>query len=801
MAKAGTTARQTAFRTAQYSFSLGEISPRLLSRMDLTYYGTGLALCRNFVPSVLGGVYNRPGTRFIAYCADETRRPRLIPFRFSKGAGQSYILLFGHLFVRVLMNGAEVLYPPGDPNAGQPVGFATPYTEADLPALTYVQSADVMTLTHPNYDPYELTRTDHHVWSLTAATFAPTLAAPGSGDIALTKGGSGSGTTWRYVVTWETESGEESLPSPEKTVDHASSLSSTNYVDIVASNPPTGAVYADIYRYRSGVFGWIGNTTAGNAFRDDGISPKLDQTPPRARNPMYGANNRPAAVAYFQQRLAFGGSYNSPETLWLSQAGAYHNFSLSEPLRDSDAITASLIGDDVDQIRHLVPLGKNLLILARGGVWTLARGDKALTPALEGGLNAEVAYGASLVRPIRAGTDCLYVQEGGHIVRAVDYDLSRDGLTATDVSILSEHLLRQQTIVEWAWAQIPGRVVWAVRDDGVLLSLSYLKEEKITGWAWHDTAGIFESVATIPEPDAATGVTAVEDAVYVVVRRWLGGQWRRCIERFASRSVSDVRAAFHLDAGLSWDNPTAIQDVTVDGDGYVQVTAPGHGLSDGDWIDLEGIEGVDGLNGRRLIAGFPLTADSFRVYVSGDDLGTGDDQGMPGAQISGAYQQGGLVRKAVSTVTGLDHLEGEQVSVLNDGSVEGPYTVTDGAITLLRPGSRVHVGISYFSDLQTLPIMSAVSVEMRSRMKRLTQVGLFLHQARGVMVGPDADHLEEFVQRDAAVPLGDPTQPTTGLVEITVPATWTRDGQIFVRQADPLPLELLGAVPAFEVGS
>lgn len=799
MAKAGTTARQTAFRTLQSSFTGGEYSPRLLARMDLDTYKAGLALCRNFVVLPHGGVQNRSGTRFVAYVANEAKRPRLIPFRFSKGAGQAYVLEFGDLYCRVFMNGAPVLYSSG-PDEGDPVGFVTPYTEADLPALTYVQSADVMTLTHPAYDPRELTRTAHDAWSLTTATFAPTLAAPVSGDITLTKGGSGSGTTWKYVVTWETESGEESLASPEKTQDHASSLSSTNYIDITAANPPTGAVYANVYRYRSGVFGWIGNTTSGNAFRDDGISPKLDQTPPRSRNPMYGANNRPAAVAYFQQRLAFGGSYNSPETLWLSQAGAYHNFSISEPLRDSDAITASLIGDDVDQIRHLVPLGRNLLILARSGVWTLARGDKALTPALEGGLNAEVAYGASLVRPLRAGTDCLYVQEGGHIVRAVDYSLDRDGLLAADVSILSEHLTRQQTILEWCWAQIPGRVVWAVRDDGVLLSLSYLKEEKITGWAWHDTAGLFESVATIPEPDAATGVTAVEDAVYVVVRRWLGGQWRRCIERFASRSVSDVRAYFGVDCGLSWDNPVDITGVAVDGDGYVQVTAPGHGLSDGDWIDLEGVQGVEGLNGRRLLAGLPITTDTFRVYVSGDDLDTPDDQGMPGDQISGTYQQGGLVRKAVSTVSGLDHLEGEQVSVLNDGSVEGPYTVTDGAVTLLRPGSRVHVGLGYTSMIRTLPIMSPASTEMRARYKRVTSLQLYVESSRGIFAGPTPDTLEEYLQRSDEA-LGDPTRPTTGMIELTIPATWNADGQVYVATSDPLPLEVLGVAPAFEVGS
>jgi hypothetical protein len=67
-----------------------------------------------------------------------------------------------------------------------------------------------------------------------------------------------------------------------------------------------------------------------------------------------------------------------------------------------------------------------------------------------------------------------------------------------------------------------------VRDDGVLLSLTYLKEQEVYGWARHDTQGQVISIATIPEDR--------EDAVYAVVRRYrpnFGFQYM--VERFASR--------------------------------------------------------------------------------------------------------------------------------------------------------------------------------------------------------------------------------------------------------------------------
>src|SRR3982750_2068119 len=95
--------RDTALRTVVASMTNGEISPRLYGRVDIPQYGAGLALCRNFYSLPHGGVANRPGTRFIAYISDEAHKPRLIPFRFSQGAGQNYILLFENLKFRVIM--------------------------------------------------------------------------------------------------------------------------------------------------------------------------------------------------------------------------------------------------------------------------------------------------------------------------------------------------------------------------------------------------------------------------------------------------------------------------------------------------------------------------------------------------------------------------------------------------------------------------------------------------------------------------------------------------------------------------
>lgn len=156
----------------QRSFTSGEIAPSLQSRADLTKYITGLNRCENFFVRAQGGVYSRPGYKFIGEQDDSSRKGRLIPFSFN--VEQTYMLVFEHLKLRVIKDGGFVLA------GGGPAIFelATPYTEDDLPRLVFTQSADVMTIVHPDYDPRNLNRLADDNWTLTTINYASTVTAP-----------------------------------------------------------------------------------------------------------------------------------------------------------------------------------------------------------------------------------------------------------------------------------------------------------------------------------------------------------------------------------------------------------------------------------------------------------------------------------------------------------------------------------------------------------------------------------------------------------------------------------------------
>jgi hypothetical protein len=140
----------------------------------------------------------------------------------------------------------------------------------------------------------------------------------------------------------------------------------------------------------------------------------------------------------------------------------------------------------------------------------------------------------------------------GSVVRNLIYQFSVNGYMGDNISIISQHLFTGQNIIEMAYQQEPDSIIWAVRDDGVLLSLTYLREQEVIAWTHHDTAGLFESVAVIP--NTTLGI----NEVWVVVNR--GGT--RFIERLAKRDMgTDIKNYMMLDCAVT-QNTTATKTVT-----------------------------------------------------------------------------------------------------------------------------------------------------------------------------------------------------------------------------------------------
>ncbi len=280
----------------QRSFTGGELAPELYARTDQTKYATGLRTCRNFLVQRHGGAANRPGTMYVASVKDRTKAVRLVKFVFNDE--QTYVLEFGERYLRVVraggqlvasdaaawatateytvadlvINGGVTYYcttahtsgAPSEPGVGSAwpsswyaltdgiYEIPTPYLEADLATLQVVQSADVVTLVHPNYAPRELRRTAHTRWTLDLIAFGPSAAVPTA--LAVAGGAAGNVLYWA-VTAIAGDTGEEGLPA---LINAVGKVPSAGTPTTLTWDPVPGALGYNVYRSDGGAYGLIG---------------------------------------------------------------------------------------------------------------------------------------------------------------------------------------------------------------------------------------------------------------------------------------------------------------------------------------------------------------------------------------------------------------------------------------------------------------------------------------------------------------------------------------------------------------
>lgn len=253
----------------------------------------------------------------------------------------------------------------------------------------------------------------------------------------------------------------------------------------------------------------------------------------------------PGVVAYFQERRAYASTQNNPDTYYMSQPGAFTDMDSSIPSVDSDAITGTPWAQQVNGIQFMTPMPGGVVIFTGAGLWQLSGGNaNALTPA-DQDVQPQSRYGcSSTVPPIPINFHILSLRENNGIVYDYVYNFFANIYTGSDLTVFSSHLFQGRTITQWAYAEKPSKLVWAVRDDGVMLSLTYIAEQEEQGWARHDTNGLFIGVCGIEEPPV--------DAIYTIVQRNVNGVWPYYAERFDNRLWTSAEDCFCVDAGLTY---------------------------------------------------------------------------------------------------------------------------------------------------------------------------------------------------------------------------------------------------------
>ena len=330
-----------------------------------------------------------------------------------------------------------------------------------------------------------------------------------------------------------------------------------------------------------------------------------------------------------------------------------------------------------------------------------------------------------------------------------------------------------------AYQQDNDSIVWFVRNDGLLLAMTYLYEQEVIAWSHHETDGEVESVAVVP----ADGY----DELWISVKR---GN-RRFIERMVQRLDStDPQDQFFVDSGISYDIPLNISAISQADPGVITVTS--HGFSNGDFVDLSDIVGMTELNTNRYKVA-NVTTHTFELTEedTGDDIDTTEFT---------AYVSGGYARKCYTTFSGLDHLEGKFVTILGNGEVYPQQEVISGEITLTRVCSKIHAGLPYSCDLETLNVEKELKDgTIQGVPVKIANVTFRLLNSRGGWIGPNFDTLYEgFIPE--RVRLGLAPELFSGDVRLGLGAGYEDGGRVCYRQVDPLPVTISAVIPEVRVG-
>jgi hypothetical protein len=781
--------------TSTYILEFGDKYIRFVSNgasvLEAPFNVTGITNANPAVVTVPGNNFNNGDWVFITGVNGMTQ----INGRFYQIAVLGSLVTLSDVNGNVINSLALPAYINGG-TASRVYTIPSPYLAADLALLKYAQSASVMTLTHPNYVPMNLTLTAPTNWTLTPVPFGTMTVPPSTVSGSASTSGSAN---YSYVVTSVDGNGQESQASNAATVANAVNIGATAGTITISWSTVTGADHFNVYKAELSIsspvpvgaaYGFVG-TANSNAvsFVDSNITPDFSTTPPIKQLP-FAAGNNPGTFAYFQQRATYGGSNANPLTFYMSQPGIFNDFDKSNPVQDDDAITATIVSSQVNAIKNFVPMPGGLIALTAKGAWLINGGSSAVptsvavTPA-----NIQAtpqAYnGASDVPPIVVNEDVIYVQAKGSIVRDLEYNIYANIYTGSDISILSNHLFFGFTITQWAWVEEPYKIIWAIRSDGKLLSLTYVKDQKIKGWAQHDTLGLFQSVASISEGQ--------NDVIYVVVKRFIGGRFVQMIERMANRLfIYGAEDAWAVDCGTQSALPTPNANLTATSStGACTFTADQPVFSAGTVGQVLRMGG-----GIATITAFitPTQVVGTLTQPISQTLPE-DPTNTPVPATPGNWS----IARQFTVFSNLDYLNGQVVSILADGSVLPQQVVTNGTVTLSVPASKVTVGLAFVAQAQTM-YLDVGEPTIQGKRKKINALSVRAKESRGLYVGRGFNTLVPVKEMNPAVFLGTPVPLVTGDERVIMDPLWDVPGQLCMQVSDPVPCTILGVIPEISVG-
>lgn len=412
----------------------------------------------------------------------------------------------------------------------------------------------------------------------------------------------------------------------------------------------------------------------------------------------------PTSVRIHEGRMWWAGLNG----VWGSISDAYDSFDETF-IGDAGPINRTVGSGPVDTINWILGL-KGMLLGAQGAEYSVRSSslDEPLTPT-NFNMKASSTQGSGPVEALKVDQTGYYVNRSSTKVFDISFDLSAYDYTSTDLMALAPEL-GLPGIVRIDCQRLPDTRLHCIRSDGTAIVAVSNKKEDVLAWVPIETDGYIEDVAVLPANDGD-----LDDQVYYVVRRTIGGADVRYLEKWAQE------------------------------------------------IDCRGDNALC------------MLADSYVTY-----------SGVP-----------------TTSVTGLDHLEGESVVVWADGADVGTddsaatwtqaYAVSGGSITLAQAASNVVVGLGYTASFKSAKLGSGLGGSPLNQQKNIKHIGLVMADMhpRGVRYGPGLDVLDDMPLIEDGAEIGTSTQANYDQNTIEFPGHWTTDLRVCLLAQAPRPVTVL----------
>ena len=843
----------------KYAFVAGEISPTLFGRTDLTKYDLGLAKAMNFFVDFRGGLSSRPGTEFIDNVG--IANTRMFTFEFAPDVANSYVVMFGDHFVRFYQDGGLVVsggvaYEVTTPFGADDLEGLTVEQYRDLLRITSTDFP-IYNLVRHDHTNWELAIEDVSPYISGPLITSSSSSAAGSASVIFavtkvladgTESAAGPPAKISGIVNYTATEGAVSIvwQADPDAVYYNVYRSVVATTEVLSSGSPLGYV----------------GRAHGTKFTDSNIVPDFTNVPPTFNNPFapgavekiaissggtgytdfasgvgitdptgtqfvgqaivqggaitnilvkYGGKNYTAPVVTFsggasatgvatvrplsgtypalscvyQQRQIYAASLNDPTTIWGSRIKQFSNFAASDFVLDDDSFEFTLDTNAVAPINHLIVTRGGLLAMTQSSVWLLAGAtggnlNSTLTPT--NALAEPQSYsGVSALKPITLQNDILFQEGKGRAIHLLTYNELYRTYSSEDKSILSSHLFGLgKRVIRWGFQESPYKVVWCIREDGALLAFTTVQSEDVFAWTPGQTKGRFTDLVVLQE--------GTDDRVYVTVERKINGTWVKYLERFDLRDYVNIEDAWCVDSGLSLNANYPGGEIVFynNNDAWTAKTSLTQAFTVGQFI-----RGGNGI--------FKITAGSGQDYVL--EMFAEPTNYIPESDNTETFsipQGEWTCDTPVTTLAGLSHLEGEEVSVLGDGNVFTRQTVVGGTITLDAPVTRAIVGLRFTCVARTLP-MIVPNAAIESKRKRVVGIGIRMDKSRGIKLGPTLDRMAPLRERSNET-YGHSTRDINGMKYQLTYSQWDEEGQSYFVQDDPLPVNILSIVSDIEVG-